>query len=225
MAETAWRIFLFALVAAASPIGLLATLAVLTSRRGRTNGIAFVAGFVLGETAAFLAAFLVGSAATADREGNDEVATAMELAFGIALLALAWPQRRRDTPAAAGAHSRAKALLDRLRGLRPGTALALGTLLGVGGVKRLTISIVAGATVGIANLMPGEELALGALYVLVAGVLVWAPVAVYLVAGAHADDWMTRAEDWLMTNERRLTFFSTLVFGFLLTSDALVRLL
>lgn len=225
MAETASRILLFALVAAASPIALVSTLAVLTSRRGRSNGIAYVAGFLLGEAAAFLAAYLVGSAATTGREANEQVAIGMELAFGVALLAIAWPQRRHGAPDSAGGRSRTKALLDRLRGLRPGAAFALGTLLGVGGVKRLSITVVAGATVGIANLMPAEDLALGALYVLLAGVLVWAPVCVYLVAGAHADDWMARAEDWLTTNERRLTFFSTLLFGFLLTSDALVRLL
>ena len=92
-------------------------------------------------------------------------------------------------------------------------------------MKRLSITIVAGATVGIANLLGVEELALGALYVVVAGVLVWLPVGVYLVAGERSDDWMARAEDWLTTNEMRLTFFSTILFGFLLTSDALVRLL
>ncbi|MGH3042862.1 MAG: GAP family protein [Gaiellaceae bacterium] len=225
MGETTWRILLFALVAAASPIAIVSTLAVLTSRRGRTNGIAFVVGFVLGESAAFLAAFLVGSAATTGREENKHAAAALELAFGIALLAIAWPQRRHGSPEADGGRSRTKALLDRLRGLRPGTAFALGTLLGVGGVKRLSITIVAGATVGIASLLPVQALALGALYLVVAGVLVWLPVGVYLVADTRADDWMTRAEDWLTTNERRLTFFSTLVFGFLLTSDALVRLL
>jgi Sap, sulfolipid-1-addressing protein len=95
----------------------------------------------------------------------------------------------------------------------------------VGGVKRLSITIVAGATVGIASLLAVEELALGVLYVLVAGVLVWLPVGIYLVAGKHADDWMERAEGWLTANERRLTLFSTVIFGFLLTSDALVRLL
>jgi threonine/homoserine/homoserine lactone efflux protein len=223
--ETAWRILLFALVAAASPIAIVSTLAVLTSRRGRTNGIAFVTGFVLWEAAAFLAAFLVGSAATADREAHEQLATALELAFGLALLALAWPQRRRTAAEAGDGRSRTKALLDRLRRLRPGTAFALGTLLGVGGVKRLSITVVAGATVGIANLLPVEELALGALYVVVAGVLVWAPVGVYLVAGARADEWMRHTEEWLTSNERRLTFVSTLFFGFLLTGDALVRLL
>jgi hypothetical protein len=116
-------------------------------------------------------------------------------------------------------------LLGRLKGLRPGTAFSVGALLGVGGVKRLTITIVAGATVGIAGLVSAEDVLLGAMYVAIAAVLVWLPVGIYLVAGARADRWMRDAEGWLLANERRLTFFSTLFFGFLLTSDALLRLL
>jgi hypothetical protein len=225
MGETTSRILLFALVAGLSPIAIVSTLAVLTSRRGRTNGIVFVAGFMLGQTAAFLAAYLVGSAATADREENEQLAAALELAFGSVLLAVAWPQRPHRQAEATGGPSRTAALLGRLRGLRPGTAFTFGALLGVGGVKRLTITIVAGATVGIASLLPAEEVALAALYLLVGGVLVWLPVGVYVVAGARADKWMAAAEAWLTTNERRLGFFSTLVFGVLLTSDALYRLL
>ncbi len=225
MGETVSRLLLYAVVAAASPVALLATLAVLTSRRGRANGSAFAVGFVLAQAAAFLAAFLVGSAATADRpEDPPEVGAGLELAFGLGLLALAWPERRRgalkgDEP------SRTGRLLARLKGLRPGTAFSVGALLGVGGVKRLTITIVAGATVGIADHAPVEDVLLGSLYVVVAAVLVWLPVGIYLVAGDHADVWMEEAEEWLLANERGLTFVSTLFFGFLLTSDALFRLL
>jgi cytochrome c biogenesis protein CcdA len=225
VAETTWRILLYGLLAGVSPIAIVATLAVLTSRRGRTNGIVFAAGFMLGQTAAFLAAYFVGSAATADREENEQLAAALELAFGLALLAIAWPQRRHREAEVAAGPSRTKALLDRLRGLRPATAFTFGALLGVGGVNRLTVTIVAGATVGIADLIPAEEVALGLLYLLVGGLLVWLPVGVYVVAGPRADEWMTAAEEWLTANARRLGFFSTLVFGVLLTSDALFRLL
>lgn len=58
----------------------------------------------------------------------------------------------------------------------------------------------------------------------VAGVLVWVPVGIYLVAGEPAHVWLQAAQGWLTGNERRITFFSTLLFGFLLTSDALFRL-
>lgn len=226
MGETASHVLLFAVVAALSPVALLATVAVLTSRRGRANGAAYLAGFVLGQTAAFLAAFLAGSAATANRPGgHEELAAVMELAFGLGLLALAWPERRRGAAVPGAGPSRTERLLGRLRRLRPGTAFSVGALLGVGGVKRLSITIVAGASVGIAGLLPVEDLLLGALYVVVAAVLVWLPVGAYLVAGERADRWMREAEAWLLANERRLTFFSTLFFGFLLTSDALFRLL
>jgi threonine/homoserine/homoserine lactone efflux protein len=223
VAETASRILLFALVAGASPVAIVSTLAALNSRRGRTNGLALVAGFLLGQSVAFLAAFLVGSAAQAGLDADDQTA-ALELAVGLALLAIAWYEWRRR-PAGPNNGSRTKALLTGLKGLRPGTAFTFGALLGLGGVKRLSITIVAGATVGVADLVPAEELALGLLYVAVASILVWLPVAVYLVAGAHAAEWMRSAEDWLVANERRITFVTTLLFGFLLTSDALVRFL
>jgi threonine/homoserine/homoserine lactone efflux protein len=224
VAETAWRILLFALLAGASPIAIVSTLAALGSGRGRTNGLALAAGFLLGQTAALLAAFLVGSAATTGLDADDQAVAVLELVIGLALLAVAWPEwRRRATPD--DGRSRTKALLDRLKGLRPGTAFTLGALLGVGGLKRLSITIVAGATIAVAGLDPGEELFLGLLYVAIGGMLVWVPVAGYLVAGARADEWMTRAEDWLVVNGRRITFVSTLVFGILLTVDSLARLL
>jgi hypothetical protein len=223
--ETAIRILLYAVVAAGSPVALLTALVVLTSRRGRVNGAAFLAGFVLGQSAAFLAAVLVGSAATTDRPtGHEHLSAGLELAFGLALLGLAWPERRRAGRPSAGP-SRTERLLGRLKGLRPETAFSVGALFGVGGIKRLTITIVAGATVGIAGLLPAEDALLGALYVVVATVFVWLPVGIYVVAGEHADRWMEAAERWLLANELRLTFVSTLVFGFLLTSDALYRLL
>lgn len=225
MLETSGRILLFGLVAGFSPIAVVSTLAVLTSARGRTNGLAFATGFMLGQSAAFAVAYFIGTAATTNTDGNEHVAVGLELAFGIFLLAIAWPQRRRPEAAPVVGHSRTKALLDRLRGLRPATAFSAGALLGVGGVKRLSITLVAGATVGVAGLGPAEDLAAAILYVLVGGLLVWLPVSVYVVAGARAETWIAAAEIWLTGNERRLMFFSTLIFGLLLTSDAVVRLL
>ena len=222
MLQTTFRILLLAFVAGASPMAIVATLAVLTSRRGRTNGIAFLTGFGLGQTSAFVIAYLVGSAAT-DHGGRGGTA-GFELVVGLGLLALAWAQRRPRPPAPAGRPSRTEAILARLQGLRPGTAFAFGMVLGVGGIKRLSITLVAGATVAIADLLRVESLALGVLYIVVSGVLVWFPVTVYVIAGARADAWMKAARDWVTANERRLTFSSTVVFGVLLTADGLLRL-
>jgi hypothetical protein len=220
------RILVYALVAGLSPLALLSILAVLGSGRGRVNGSAFAVAFLVTQSTVLLIAVLVGSAAAPDQERHHETAAAaLELALGLALLALAWNARRPRVSQLPSGESRTEALLARLRGLRPATALSVGALLGVGGVKRLTITLIAGATIAVAALTRAEELALGVVYVVVASVLVWLPVGVYLVAGERADELTERTEALLMANEQRATLLSTLVFGLLITGDAIVRLL
>jgi cytochrome c biogenesis protein CcdA len=226
VSETAPRILLYALVAGLSPLALLSTLAVLGSGRRRANGSAFGFAFLLAQSTVLLIAILVGSAATPDRERHHEtLAAALELALGLALLALAWRARRPRVPQQPSGESRTKALLAKLRGLRPATAFSVGALLGVGGVKRLTITLFSGATIAVAALTRADEATLGILYVLIASLLVWLPVAVYLIAGKRADELTESTEAWLIANRLRATLLSTLVFGLLLTGDALARLL
>jgi hypothetical protein len=220
------RILLYALVAGLSPLALLSTLAVLGSGRGRVNGLVFGAGFVLAQATVLVVAVVVGSAAAPDRDwAHDDFASALELVLGLALLVLAWRGGRRRTPVESVGESRTGALLARLHGLRPSTAGSIGALLGVGGVKRLTITLLAGATIAVAGLAPAEDAALGVVYVAVAAALVWLPVGVYLVAGSRADELAARAQSWVVENQRRAALASTLLFGVLLTGDAVVRLL
>ncbi|MGH3035940.1 MAG: GAP family protein [Gaiellaceae bacterium] len=224
MSETP-RILLYALVAGLSPLALLSTLAVLGSGRGRTNGSAFGLAFLLAQSTVLLIAILVGSASTPDRErAHQTLAASLELTLGAGLLVLAMRGRRPRSPRQGSGESRTSALLARLRGLRPATAVSFGALLGVGGVKRLTITLLAGATIAVAGLIPAEDAGLAVLYVLVAGLLVWVPVAVYLIAGSRADELAETTEAWLVTNQQQAMFVSTLVFGLFLVLDALVRL-
>jgi hypothetical protein len=133
-------------------------------------------------------------------------------------------QRRPRPPRPVDAPSRGKAVLRRLGGLGPIAVFVFGLLLGIGGLKRLSITLVTGATVGAADLLHVEELGLGALYILVSGVLVTVPIALYVIAGSRADAWMATAREWLAAREQRLALLSTTAFGVLLTVDAIVRL-
>jgi hypothetical protein len=216
---------LFALVAGLSPLALVATLAALGSGRGRVNGAAFAVGFLVTQSLVLLVAIGFGSAATSGRErGHETFAAGLELLLGIALLLFAIGSRAgRGRPSHSG-DSRTKAIMGRLAHLRPATAFSAGALLGVGGLKRLTITLLAGATIGVAGLIPAEQGALAALYVVIATAFVWLPVAVYLVAGARADAWNARAQGWLMANERQVTEASALVFGLLLIGHGVARL-
>ena len=65
-------------------------------------------------------------------------------------------------------------------------------------MKRLTITLLAGASIALTGLIPAEELALGIAYVVLASALVTIPVVIYLIAGRHADAWTANAQAWLI---------------------------
>jgi hypothetical protein len=216
------RILLYGLVAAASPITLLAVLVVLLSGRGRVNGIAFAAGFLFGGVAAFLTAFFVGS--TISNEHHGSFRSYAELALGVVLIAVAWRARRAPEPMEAGGRSGMDTLFERLEHIRPALSFSLGVALGVG-TKRLIITAVAATTVAFAGLSSTEEAGLACLYVVVGGLSVWLPVAVYLIAGERADDWISNAKAWLTTNSQKVVSYSSTAFGVAIIGDALVQLL
>ena len=223
MSEAA-QILLYGLLAAASPLALLATLAVLSTRRARANGSAFAGGFLLGQSFALAIPLLVGSIAIPEGGSNGTISASFELTIGLLLLAAALRLRHPRAPRrAARGESRTAALLARLGRVTPRTAFSIGIPFGIG-VKRLMISVLAASTIALGGEGQAGELGLSVLYVLIASLLVWLPVGVYLVAGTRADDWVSRSKEWLALNQRQLTFASTLVLGLLFTVAALIRL-
>jgi hypothetical protein len=216
------RILFYGLIAAASPTIVLAVLVVLLSERGRTNGTTFAAGFLFGGVAAFLTAFFVGS--TISNEHHGSFRSYAELALGVVLIAVAWRARRAPEPMEAGGRSGMDTLFGRLEHIRPALSFSLGVALGVG-TKRLIITAVAATTVAFAGLSSTEEAGLACLYVFVGGLSVWLPVAVYLIAGERADDWISNAKAWLTTNSQKVVCYSSTAFGVAIIGDALVQLL
>jgi hypothetical protein len=61
--------------------------------------------------------------------------------------------------------------------------------------------------------------------VLVATVLVWVPVTLYVVFGTRATEWIAGAQAWVSVHQQPLTFYPSLVVGTALVVDALFRLL
>jgi hypothetical protein len=117
-----------------------------------------------------------------------------------------------------------EALFGRLEHVRPAVSFSLGVALGVG-TKRLVITAVAATTVAFAGLGRAEEVGLGAAYLVVGGLAVWLLVAIYLIAGKRADDWITNAKAWLTRNQQKVVCYSSAAFGVAVIGDALVQLL
>lgn len=223
---TTLQVLLYALVAAASPLALTSTLIVLRTQPARLNGFVFALAFLLGEALLWVVLLTVGAATSLD-EGHQDAAAVLKLVLGLLLLAAAWRVQRGSgsVPERREGPARGQALTAGLGRLTGKAAFPLGVLLGIGGPKRLTIAIVAATTVSVAGLTRAEEAGVVLLYCMVAGVLVWAPVAVFLVAGRRATFWLADAQEWLRTNQRPMTIYSLLVLGIFLVVDALAQLL
>ena len=215
------QVLLYGLLAAASPGTLVATLAVLGTRRARANGSAFAVGFLLGQSIALALVLVVGSVTV---PGSGTGSASLELAVGVLLLVAAQRARRPAKPPSVAGPSRTARVLERLERVTPRTAFSFGVTLGVG-VKRLVITVVAASAIALAAVSRPEMVGLGALYVAVASVLVWVPVALYLVAGERADEAVATTKDKLAGNQRRITFLTSAVFGVFFVVGGLVRLL
>jgi hypothetical protein len=223
--EVIARAVLCGLIAAASPLAFAATVVVLRSHVARLNGVIFAIAFVLAGFGVVLVVLAGASAAAPGPGGSSTAAAALELALGVLLLAAGLRVRRGSVRATADGAGRTQALLDRLARITPKTAFPAGALLGIGGPKRLMIGIVTATTISGADLTRRESVVTAVLYVVVASVLVWAPVAFYVVAGQRTRAWLTEAEAWLLENQRLFGVVSLLVFGALLAADGLARLL
>ena len=220
------RVLLFALVSATSPLALASVLIVLTGAQARLKGAALAIGFVGGQAAFLLLVYEIGASSSPDGQNHPTVVDSIEIAFGIALLVTAvYVRRRRVDLETRGPSQRAVAIRSRLAHLRPWTALGTGAALGVGGPKRIGVTIVVSAAIAAAGLERTEAVGLAALYIAVATVLVWVPVLLYVAFGQRATDWLENAQRWIGQHKVTLTFYPSAVLGTILVVDGIVHVL
>jgi Sap-like sulfolipid-1-addressing protein len=211
--NAALSLILYAFVAAASPLGLAATLTVL--RTGRPQALGLASGVVLAQLLTCGVLVVIGTASVNHRERRPGVEGVLELALGAALLVLAGVIQRRPQQAHPQS-GRSKQILDRLRRVHGTTAFAVGLALGVGGPKRLVLTGLAAASITAAGLGDARQAALVLWYCALATIVVWAPVLAELVAGEKAVDKADTAFRWLALHHRPVTVWVLLIVGFVL---------
>jgi hypothetical protein len=224
--STALQVLLYAFVAAASPIALASTLVVIGGPHRRFSGLAFGIGVVLGQAVACGLAFALGVATLpGDDSGRDTLRAALELAFGVALLVVAARVRFRPRPAhPSHATERSKAVLARLRDLSAPKLFLAGLALGVGGPKRLSLTVLVAATISSSAWSGEVKVTFAAGYVVIATVLVWAPVLLSLVLGRRTAGYLQEVEAWIAAHRQALTFCPLTVLGILVMVDGVVAL-
>jgi Sap, sulfolipid-1-addressing protein len=213
----------YALAAAASPLVLTATFVAIRSARPRTNGIAFLSGFLLGTAIASGLGLVLGQAAVERLDSHETLEAVLALLLGIVLVTVGL-RARHASPGPEPEGSRASAILAGLGNVRPAAAFTMAGLLGFGGPKRLVLTFLAMASISEASLGDVETGTLVVGYIAVATVLVWVPVGVVIIAGERAAVILERGQSSLTEHAAVLRVWLSMGIGAALVVDALVRM-
>jgi hypothetical protein len=221
--HAAVHVVFYAIIAAASPLVLTATFLVIRSDRPRTNGIAFLAGFLIGTVIACMVGLVVGATAVARLDSRSGIENLLTFLLGAALLVVGLKARSAPPRPVLDGSSRSAAILAGLAHVKPAAALSMAALLGFGGPKRLVLTLLAMAAVTEAGLGKTVDAALVLLYIGVATILVTVPVGIVILAGERAAEILGRGESWLTDHATVLRVWLSVGLGLALIGDAIVR--
>lgn len=207
----------FAVGVAVSPVPIIGVILVLFSARARTNGPAFLVGWVVGLTAAAGVVYWLADAGNVDSDSTASDTTAwVRIALG-ALLLVAARRKWRSRPAP-GAQTELPRWMAALDDFSVPKALGLGVVLSAANPKNLALTI--GAATSVAQDASGSDAIVGlAVFVVLASVTVGAPVLMSLFGGDRVASTLTGWKEWLGANNAGVMAVLFVVFGAVLVGQ------
>jgi hypothetical protein len=204
-----------------SPLPIIAVILVLLSPKPRSNGVAFLLGWILGLAIAEAIALAAVIALDVSPGANPSKLIAwLKLVVGVVLAVfgvLQW--RRRPAP------GQEPAIPDWMRSmetLTPGGALRLATLLSIGG----NLALIVAAAVSIARAKLNTDQVLGAwgAFFLIGSLTIAAVVGYHVIAGQAATRVLATWKIWLLQHNATLTSALLIVVGALLVGKGISAL-
>lgn len=223
MGEGVGEVLTFAVGVAISPVPIVAVILTLFSQGARTNGPAFMLGWISALSTVSAVVYLLADSANAVTSSSTSDAIAwVKLLLGAALLLLAlrkWrnrPERGVDPPMPkwmAGVDS-----------LAPGKAFGLGFALV--GINPKNFVLTASAAAGLAELsLTTTETAVSLVtFVVIGSLTIAVPVVYYLLGGQRARDALDTMKTWLVAHNVAVMGVLFVVFGVDLIAEGITAL-
>lgn len=209
---------------ALSPIPIIAVVLMLATPRGRLNGPAFIAGWVLG-LAAVGAIVLAVSAGAGASDGTTQPAawvSVVKLVLGGALIVLAvlqWRGRPRG-----GQEPTLPAWMSSIDSFGPGRAFGLAVALSAVNPKNLLLVVAAATAIAQTGTSTGSQAVALAVFVVLATVGPGLPLVIYYALGARSTHVLEALRQWMAAHNTAIMTVLLLVIGLKLIGDALAAL-
>ncbi|MGI9557649.1 MAG: GAP family protein [Solirubrobacterales bacterium] len=217
--ETVGEILPLAVAVAISPLPIAAVILMLLSRNADLNGLAFLAGWVVGLVAVGALVLAFGSASSSDTGEASQTSGIVRIVIGVVFVFLAvrqWRARPRR-----GKKAQTPGWLARVEDLNPFKSFGAAFLLAAVNPKNLGLTIAAASTIAAAGLTSQDEIGVFAIYLLVACSTIAAPVFYYLLAGERAERGLDNLKSWLITHNATVMAVLLLVIGAKLIGDGI----
>ena len=205
---------------ALSPIPIIAVVLILTSRRARSNGPAFVIGWLVGLAVIGAIVLSVAGPAGASKSGSPATWVSwVKIVLGAALLLVAVRQfRGRPKDGDEAALPKWMASID---SMKPLTVLGLAALLGGVNPKNLLLAVSAGASIAQTGISGADQAIAYAVFALIGTIGVGTPVVIYFALGERSATMLTALKDWMGQHNAVIMSVLCLVIGVKLIGDAI----
>jgi threonine/homoserine/homoserine lactone efflux protein len=218
--EAIGQVLSFGVGVALSPVPIIAVVLMLGTPRARSNGPAFVLGWVIGLAVVGAIVLAVAGGANANEDG--EPATwvgVLQLVLGALLLVVALRQwRGRPHGGQAAALPKWMRTID---GFTPARSLAIGAALSGINPKNLLLTAGAASAIAQTGVDTGEQAIALAVFILVATLGPGVPVALYFALGDRAKTILDDLKEWMAANNAAIMAVLCLVIGAKLIGDAI----
>jgi hypothetical protein len=205
---------------AISPVPIIAVILMLFSKRARSNGLAFLAGWVLALAVVGTVVLLLAGAGKISAGGTPStISYLIKLLLGLLFWFLAY--RNWQMRPQAGEEPEMPKWMAAIDSFTAGRALGISALLAGVNPKNLGLTLAAALTIAQAGLGGGQSAVALLVFVLIASASVAAPVLYYLIAGESAAETLDGWKSWLLANNATVMVILFLVLGAKLLGNGL----
>lgn len=210
----------FAAGVAVSPLPIVAVILLLATPQGRSTGVLFAVGWLLGLAVLGTVILLISGPADASTDTGPASWTGwLKLAFGAILILLAIRQwRSRNPPGEDGPPPKWMASLDTMKA---GKTFGLGALLATLNPKNGTLTIAAAAGIASTGASGASQAVAIALFVLIGSLGILTPVAIFFLTGDKAVQTLDSWRRWFVHNNSAIMAVLFFVIGLKLLGDGI----
>jgi len=197
---------------AISPVPIIAVILMLFSQRARSNGSAFLLGWVLALAVVGSIVLVLANLGKISAGGTPStLAYVLKLLLGLLFLLLAIRQWRGRPKA--GEEPQMPRWMATIDTFTAGKAFGLAALLAGVNPKNLALTLSAALSIAQAGLSGAAPWIVLAVFVILGSLTVAAPVLYYLFAGQSAEKMLSGWKAWLVANNATVMFVLFLVLG------------